>query len=134
MKPFFFSVAVTLLALPIVALGQVGDPPVKNQPGVLDGSSFTGLLTSFVDLVNTVFVPFVFAIAFIVFIWGLFKYFILGGASDDERKKGKQLVVWGIIAFFVMFSLWGIVNLLRGSFKGGFSEATPPLPTFNVQR
>lgn len=135
MKIFFYTILAGVLALPVSAFAQVVPETTGGaNSGVLDASSLTGLLNSFVGLVNTVFVPFIFAISFIVFIWGIFKYFILGGASDDERKKGKQLMVWGIVAFFVMVSLWGIVNLLRGSFGGGFNEATPPLPSFNVER
>lgn len=75
-------------------------------------------------------VPLVFALALIAFLWGIFQYFIAGGADEEKRDKGKQLAVWGLIGFFVMVSVWGIVNLMVGTF--GFDRETrPPLPTFD---
>ena len=75
-------------------------------------------------------VPVIFAIAFIVFIWGVYTYFIQGGANEEKRSEGKQLVLWGIIGFFVMFSLWGLVNILIGTL-GPESATTPCIPQFS---
>ncbi len=51
----------------------------------------------------------IFAIA--LFFWGLVK-FIKNAADTDEHEKGKHLMIWGIIAFTVLFSLWAIVKIL----------------------
>ena len=67
--------------------------------------------------INGTLVPLVFAIAFLVFIWGLFRYLIAKGADDESRKSGKNLMLWGLIAFFVMVSVWGIVNIAVGTFN-----------------
>lgn len=82
-----------------------------------------------IDFINNVGVPLVFAIAFIVFIYGIFQYFILGAASEEKRKTGRQFAVYGIVGFFVMISVWGLVNLVLGTF-GLSSQARPCLPTF----
>lgn len=63
-----------------------------------------------VTFVNTSVVPLIYAIAFLVFIIGMVRFFFIEG--EEARQKGKQLMLWGIIAFVVMFSVWGIVNLL----------------------
>ncbi|MGB4076428.1 MAG: pilin [Minisyncoccia bacterium] len=79
-------------------------------------------------LINAILVPLVFAIAFIVFIWGVFEYFIAGAANEEKRKEGRNLVVYSLIGFFLMISVWGIVNLLVNSF--GFNRQNQPrLPT-----
>ena len=39
-------------------------------------------------------------------------------------------MVWGFIGFFIMVSVWGIVNLLVAS-TGLGSDTRPDLPTFN---
>jgi hypothetical protein len=88
-------------ALPMLALAQVSD--------VQD------LGTKIIDIINTVLVPLVFALAFIVFLWGVFTYFIAGGANDEKRKTGQQLMIWGLVGFLVMLSVWGIINLLLGT-------------------
>jgi hypothetical protein len=76
---------------------------------------------------NNILVPFVFAFAFLVFIWGMFKAFILGGSDEAAQSQGKSLMLYALIGFVVMISLWGIVNLLVSSF--GFGSAVPTLPT-----
>jgi len=84
---------------------------------------FTGLSDFFGNIVlfiNDTLVPLVFAIAFLVFIWGVFKYFILGGDDEEKRKSGQQLMLYGIGGFVIMGSVWGIVNLLAGGF--GFTD------------
>ncbi|MBP9816994.1 MAG: hypothetical protein KBD05_03130 [Candidatus Pacebacteria bacterium] len=66
-------------------------------------------------VINDILVPVVFAIAFIVFIWGVFRYFIAGKQDEESREKGKSLMLWGLIGFFVMVSVWGLVNILVGT-------------------
>lgn len=77
-----------------------------------------------INIINQVAVPLIFALAFIVFIWGVFNYFILGGGDEEKRDKGRDLMIWGLIGFFIMVSVWGLVNLLVGTFV--FSDKTPP--------
>lgn len=83
-----------------------------------------------IDTIDRVIVPLVFAIAFIVFIIGVFQYFIAGGADEEKRKQGKDFIVYSLIGFFLMISIWGIVNLLVGTFGFG-GAARPAIPTFN---
>ena len=85
--------------------------------------------------INSTLVPLVFAIAFIVFLWGVFKAFILGGADETKRSEGRQLMLYAIIGFLLMVSIWGIVNLLSRGF--GFSneeeiDHLPNTPTSNL--
>ncbi len=87
-----------------------------------------------VDLINNIAVPLVFALAFIVFIWGVFQYFIAGAADQEKRDTGKSFMLYGIIGFFVMISVWGLVHILTGSVglnnnnpgtSGDFPQAAP---------
>ncbi|MBP6869018.1 MAG: hypothetical protein KBC16_02815 [Candidatus Pacebacteria bacterium] len=69
------------------------------------------------DMINGVAVPFIFAIAFLVFIFGIFQYFIQGGHDEEAKDKGKSLMIWGLIGFFVMVSVWGLVSILTNTFE-----------------
>ena len=73
-------------------------------------ASLAELTDDIIVLVNGSIVPLIYALAFLVFIIGMVRFFFLGG--EEGREKGKQLMLWGIIGFVVMFSVWGIVNLL----------------------
>lgn len=99
------------------ATGEINVQPVK------------AFADSFIRILNGVIVPLIFAIAFIVFIWGIFMYFIAGGADEEKRKQGRDLALWGVIAFVVMTSVWGIVNIVRDSFDFG-GKNRPELPGF----
>ncbi|GEM_PF-1330569 len=86
-----------------------------------------GIAALLLALINGVLVPLIFAFAFIVFLFGIFRYFIAGGDNPEEQKKGKQLVIYGLIGFFIMVSLWGLVNIVSNTF-GLTGSSHPPLP------
>lgn len=77
-------------------------------------------------IINHVLVPVIFTIAFVVFIWGMFKYFIAGGANPEEQAKGWKLLMYGLIGFAVMISIWGLVNIILHTFH--LSDTAPPYP------
>jgi len=87
-------------------------------------------LTTFVgqisDFINTVLIPLIFAVALLVFIYGMFKYFILGGGNESSREEGKKLLLWAIIGFVLMVSIWGVVNLFGDAFSS--KDAPTDLP------
>ncbi len=72
------------------------------------GSGSTGII----GLINTIVVPVIFALAFLVFIWGVVKYFFINGDDEEKHKEGRAFIFWGILGMVVLFSVWGFVNLL----------------------
>jgi len=55
------------------------------------------------------------ALAFIVFLWGVFE-FVLHAGDETKRKEGKQAILWGIIGLVIIFGAYGIINLALGTF------------------
>ena len=49
--------------------------------------------------------------ATIYFLWGVFE-FIRDYDSPEARSTGAQHMLWGIIGLFIMFSVFGIMNLI----------------------
>jgi len=76
---------------------------------------------------NFYLVPFLLAIAFIVFLWNIVRYFIIGGANPEDQEKAKRVAMWGISTFVIIISIWGIVNLIVGDlgFWGQNKSITP---------
>ena len=70
-------------------------------------------------------VPFLIAMAIVVFMYGVVKF--IGTQETSERESGKQFMLWGIIALAVMFSVWGITRLVGATF--GVHTVLPLLPT-----
>ncbi|PJE73607.1 MAG: hypothetical protein COV02_01725 [Candidatus Terrybacteria bacterium CG10_big_fil_rev_8_21_14_0_10_41_10] len=76
---------------------------------------FSSLLEKATGIISSVIILLI-AIAVLVFIIGILKY-IARGDDEEERKKGKNLMIYGIISLFVMVSVWGLVNILVETFK-----------------
>ncbi len=73
-----------------------------------------GFLAELLKLLNRL-VPIVFGIALTFFFYGGARY-ILKAGSDVERKKGKDFLIWSVVAMFVMVSIWGLILFLQDSF------------------
>lgn len=71
--------------------------------------------------------PIVVALALLAFFYGLAKA-IFGGA--EGVKEGKDLMIWGIVALFVMVSVWGLVRFVGNAFgvEQGGSVDVPQVP------
>jgi len=88
-----------------------------------------GVASTILYLINSVAVPLLFAISFIVFLYGIAKAYIFSTGDEAEVKKGHQLLLWGIIGFVVMISLWGLVNVVANTFGLAGVSAPSRLPT-----
>lgn len=65
--------------------------------------------------------PVAVSLALLTFFWGLIKY-LWNLDNQEARKEGKSLMTYGILALFVMVSIWGIVIFIGrslGIYQGG---------------
>ena len=88
--------------------------------------TFSQVVDVFLNIGNLA-MPFLVALALFLFIYGLMKFLSKGG-SEESVTEGKKLMLWGIIALFMMLSVWGIVRILLQSF--GFPIGIPLSPRF----
>jgi hypothetical protein len=56
--------------------------------------------------------------------------FIKSAGNEKEIKDSKNLVIWGIVGLFVLFSVWGIVAFIRNEF--GFGSGVPLIPQIRL--
>lgn len=71
---------------------------------------------------NDTLVPFLLVLAALAFFWNIAKYFIMEGGNEEAHEKARSYAIWGITAFVVIVSLWGIVNLVVNGL--GFGNTT----------
>ena len=69
-------------------------------------------ISNFLNFLNNSIVPFLLALAGVIFLWNVTRYFIFQGDSEEGQTKARSLALWSIIAFVIMVSMWGIVNLI----------------------
>jgi len=73
--------------------------------------SLKDLVYQFVDLIDTA-IPVLGGIALLLFLVSVIRYIYKSG---DAHSKGgeRQAIMWGLVALFVLFSLWGILRIFR---------------------
>ena len=89
-----------------------------------------GNIETFVSSVGRivgVLLPIVVAIALLGFFWGLVK-FIFAQGNEEAKADAKKIMLWGLIALFVMVSVWGLVEFI-GSALGVGQGDTIIVPT-----
>ncbi|MEK7116864.1 MAG: hypothetical protein AAB837_01725 [Patescibacteria group bacterium] len=99
-------------------------PLFASAAGYLTDTS--GLLQQVKLIVTDYLIPIAFTLALAIFFYGVAKYIWSAGTDKDE---GKKIMVWGVVALFVMSSIWGIVTFLRGELNITGSDATMKIPT-----
>lgn len=119
MKKKLYKVALIAgTMLPTIAFAQGGYTTIDN---------FLNALKRWIPTLTGI----IFGLAIIGFLWGLMK-FIFAAGSEDARESGKNIMVWGLVAIFVMASVWGIVRLAQNTFNVGDTNPIQP-PRVQIQ-
>ena len=51
--------------------------------------------------------------------------FVINDSEESKKAKGRNFMIWGIIALAVMVSVWGLVGILENTF--GINNVLPTL-------
>ena len=88
-------------ALPLVSSAQT--------PGIQE------YIPAFIEFFNTTLIPFLFGIAFLIFVVNVVRYFIVGAANENDRGNARMLALYTVVAFVTLILFWGVVNLIAVS-------------------
>jgi hypothetical protein len=125
----YFITSASLFVLPFVTHAQLADPAGG-------GGGFEDLLINILEFTNDILIPFILGIGFLFFVWGVFYYFIAGGANDEKKEKGRSLIIYSILGFVLIIVFWGVINLLAGSLFNDNNDGLEDdnIPTVGVPR
>lgn len=70
--------------------------------------------------------PIVIALALLAFFWGLVG-FLFGG--PEKKDDAKTMMIWGVVALFVMVSVWGLVRFIGTAFNITAEDSPQAVPT-----
>jgi hypothetical protein len=107
-----------LLGTTVLATSVALLPALAGAAGLLDTlQTFNRILNGLVGLAVL--------LAILGLFYGLILYFFKKG--DEAKHEGIQMMIYGVIAIFVMVSIWGIIRILQGTFgiSGQESALTP---------
>lgn len=116
MKKFIIS-AITLS--PVLAFAELPTNPTPT-------GNLANLIISLRNLVSLA-LPVVVGLALLGFFWGLMK-FVFSAGNEEAKEQGKHIMIYGIIALFVMVAVWGLVGFIAGSLGVG-TGGNAPVPT-----
>ena len=89
---------------------------------LINNPKFQHLLSYVSCIITKSVIPLIFALALAMFFWGVVQ-FVLNSSEEAKKERGKEFMIWGIIALAVMVSVWGLVKILGTTF--GIEYAIP---------
>ena len=99
-------------------------PAVAFAYSISDSNS---LFSATKSILNAI-IPIIIVLAVVYILWGIVQSFV--NSSDEDRKAGHMKILYGIIALFIMVSIWGLVNILVNT--TGLSNNVPTtIPNLN---
>lgn len=106
----------SLFVLPFVAFAQGGTLAPLQQ-----------LIVSVGNIVALL-IPICIGVAMLAFFWGLVQYI-----RNPAKETGKAMMINGILALFIMVSIWGIIQVVQVALLGGSNPTNsvnaPHFPT-----
>ena len=103
-RRFLLSIWTVALLLPSLAEAH---PRCKS-------TGITLYICAATDFMSYWVAPLTLGVAVLFFLYGVMQ-FIIHAADVKERDEGKRLMLWGIIALAVAFSIFGLVEILGGT-------------------
>jgi len=74
-------------------------------------------IVNFANVILNPLILLMFAIALVVFLWGVVQY-IKDSDSEQSRSIGGRHMLWGIFGMFIMVSVYGILQILANTLFG----------------
>ena len=99
----FYLVTLALLLFPALTFAQ-------------SEGSLQLLLVGIGGFINQIVIPFTLGVAFLIFIINAVRFFIIDGSNTEGHENARNLALYGIGAFVLILSLWGMVNILANGF------------------
>jgi hypothetical protein len=111
MISLFSRLADSPITGPYYAPGTSGAVPMAQ--GASSGTTFASFVANIIGVVNAI-IPALITIAVLIFFVGLARY-VYHSDNSSERNEGHKFMLWGLVALFVLMSLWGILDVASSS-------------------
>lgn len=95
----------------------------------VSSKTFKGYVEYLGCAIRVAILPFILGIAVLAFVYGVVKM-ISNAANEEAQSQGRTFILWGIIGFFVIVSVYALVGVIRRTFGFGFNakdDSTPYL-------
>lgn len=97
-------------------------------PNIASAQSLQTLIPGIIGFIDTVLIPFLFGLTFLIFVYSAVKYFVIEGNNEDGQKKAKSLALYSVFAFVFVIIFFGIVKML--TLTTGLESTKPVCPDY----
>ena len=73
------------------------------------------IIVKFAQIIVNPAIKIMFAIAFVVFLWGIAEY-IRNSSSSESNTIGRDHIVYGLVGMAIMVSAFAIISIVIGTF------------------
>lgn len=131
MKKLFtvrFAIVTSLTLLPLTVSAQTSG---QVSSGI---SSFAGLIDTVTNSVVKSMATLLLSLALLAFFYGLVEYiWAKRQGNGDKVKAGNEFMTWGLVALFVMFSVYGIIKFAQNTLFGSGNLTEITIPNINFK-
>ncbi|KND47763.1 MAG: hypothetical protein AB201_02415 [Parcubacteria bacterium C7867-006] len=79
--------------------------------------SIVPFLNKVIDLIINPLLLLMFAVSFLYFVYGVFNFLNQDlNSADKTRGESRSAIMWGIAGMVIMFSVFGIIRFVMGTF------------------
>ncbi len=114
-----------LLPFLAFAIPFTGPEGLPDQSGQGYGGGIDSVITTFRYILGLL-IPILVTLALIYFIYGMSQY-ILESGNEAKKVEGKNRMIYGTAALFVIVTIWGLVSFIQKT-VGIENPSTPPAP------
>jgi hypothetical protein len=115
-KKIIFAVLIlAIVILPMVSFAQTGGTTgltLEQRCGTAV-NNIGNIICRIGFILNSI-IPILLTLGVLYFVWGVIQYMI--NPEAEEKKKGRNKIIYGIIGLVIIVSLWGIVTLVINGF------------------
>lgn len=86
-------------------------------------STFGDVVAYVISLIDIT-IPVLATLALVLFFVGVVRYIAKSGDAHGKTEE-RQIILWGLVALFVIFSIWGILRVLNNTLLGGGGSGDP---------
>ncbi len=123
---FNFSTFITKLTESLVLL-TLPSFALALDTGSIAPGTFQDVVKYILEITG-ILIPILFSLAFVVFFWGLSKFILNSSGNAAEIQKGKDYMLWGILALFVLVSARALLSIVASDLGLGTARIIPFLP------
>jgi len=81
-------------------------------PGIVFAQTTITTIIGLVGNILDMLIPIIITLAVVIFFWGLALFLL---KADEEKEKGRSIMLYGVLTLFVMVTIWGLVGILANT-------------------